>query len=216
MAQCGRNAGQDGVGDPISTESITIAGYRALLERYKHSLNLVATTNEEIIDRGILEAAAYADILSEATPERGRIADLGSGAGLPAIVIAARLPTRTVYLIERRRRRVAFLRMAVAHLALANAKVIYGDATAIDLPPCHAVVAQAVGSLSDVYCATRRFQADRFLLVSRKGDEWPAEVGRLERRIGEAPELEADRPLGGHGRLIALRLSGGRPCRSSV
>jgi 16S rRNA (guanine527-N7)-methyltransferase len=50
--------------------------------------------------------------------------DLGSGAGLPGIVIAIARPDLQVGLVDSRRRRVAFLELAVAELALANATVL--------------------------------------------------------------------------------------------
>jgi 16S rRNA (guanine527-N7)-methyltransferase len=50
--------------------------------------------------------------------------DLGSGAGLPGIVLACALPDRSFRLVESRRRAVAFLELAVDRLALANVEVL--------------------------------------------------------------------------------------------
>ena len=48
---------------------------------------------------------------------------LGSGAGLPGIVVAVSRPSLAVQLVEARRARVAFLEMVVADLRLSNARV---------------------------------------------------------------------------------------------
>ena len=52
--------------------------------------------------------------------------DLGSGAGLPGIVVAIARPTLEVALVEIRRKAVAFLELAVENLALANVSVWAG------------------------------------------------------------------------------------------
>jgi 16S rRNA (guanine527-N7)-methyltransferase len=58
--------------------------------------------------------------LLRAGPLRGRLVDVGSGAGLPGIPLAAVLPALHVTLIEPRQKRVAFLEKVVRSLALAD------------------------------------------------------------------------------------------------
>ena len=192
-----------------------LAHYRNLLQTYRTTLNLVSPTNPAVIDEKLAEGGVYARLLERHTPPTDHIADLGSGSGLPGIVIAILQPDRAVHLIERRRRRVAFMRMAIAHLGLSNVSVHAGDASALDVPRCRAIVAQAVGTFEEIYCVTNSFHADEVLLVSRKGASWQHELDRLERRIsGHATEV-VERRLEGHGSLIGLRIAGGRTCRSS-
>jgi 16S rRNA (guanine527-N7)-methyltransferase len=59
-----------------------------------------------------------------------RIADLGSGAGFPGLVLAIALPRARVSLVDSVERKVAFLRSAVAALALENAHVVHARAEA--------------------------------------------------------------------------------------
>lgn len=67
--------------------------------------------------------------------ERDRDAyDLGSGAGLPGIVLAVARPSLSLKLVEPRRRRVALLELAVERLGLANAEVLPVRAEALDDP----------------------------------------------------------------------------------
>jgi 16S rRNA (guanine527-N7)-methyltransferase len=81
-----------------------------------------------------------------------RIADVGSGAGLPGLVLAAALPETRVDLIESIERKCAFLRDAIARMGLANASAVCersedwaagGGREAYD-----AVTARAVGPLA--------------------------------------------------------------------
>lgn len=75
-------------------------------------------------DRHILNCAVAADV-----PRGGdRVADLGSGAGLPGLVVAALRPELEVVLIESLARRSEFLAEAVAELGLANVSVHRGRA----------------------------------------------------------------------------------------
>lgn len=71
-------------------------------------------------DRHILNCAAVAPGL----PEGARVADLGSGAGLPGLVVAIARPDLRVTLIEPLLRRATFLSEAVAALGLGNVVVL--------------------------------------------------------------------------------------------
>lgn len=70
--------------------------------------------------RHLLNCAA----LVPALPMRGAVADVGSGAGLPGIVLALCRPTLTVTLVEPLARRVDFLREAVAALGLSSVEIV--------------------------------------------------------------------------------------------
>lgn len=52
--------------------------------------------------------------------------DLGAGVGLPGLVVAIARPWLTVHLVEVRRRRAAFLELAIERLGIPNASVIQG------------------------------------------------------------------------------------------
>ena len=52
--------------------------------------------------------------------------DLGSGAGLPGVVVAVAMPELAVGLVERRPRRAAFLELVITTLGLENASVVAG------------------------------------------------------------------------------------------
>ncbi|MFN2382578.1 MAG: RsmG family class I SAM-dependent methyltransferase, partial [Guyparkeria sp.] len=72
--------------------------------------------------------------------------DLGSGAGLPGVVVAARVAPREVWWVERRRRRATFLTQVAAHARLSSVRVVVDDVRRITRPPdgVATVTAQAV------------------------------------------------------------------------
>jgi len=75
-----------------------------------------------VIDAHIADAL----VALELEPVRGarRIADLGSGAGFPGLVLAAALPEAEVALVEANRRKCAFLERAVEAMGLGNVEVV--------------------------------------------------------------------------------------------
>jgi 16S rRNA (guanine527-N7)-methyltransferase len=77
-----------------------------------------------IWDRHLLNCAVVAELV----PARGVLADLGSGAGLPGIVLALLRPECDVLLVESMARRAAFLTECVAELGLPRVQVVRGRA----------------------------------------------------------------------------------------
>jgi 16S rRNA (guanine527-N7)-methyltransferase len=77
-----------------------------------------------IWDRHLLNCGVVAELV----PDRGRLADLGSGAGLPGLVLAMLRPQVEVILVEPMARRTAFLAECVYELDLANVRIERGRA----------------------------------------------------------------------------------------
>jgi 16S rRNA (guanine527-N7)-methyltransferase len=75
-------------------------------------------------DRHLLNCAVVADLL----PEAGELVDIGSGAGLPGVVLAMLRPGIRVVLLEPMLRRSVFLEECLARLDLPNATVVRGRA----------------------------------------------------------------------------------------
>lgn len=67
-------------------------------------------------------------LLGEAIPLGVDVCDIGSGAGLPGLVLALRRPDLSVTLVEPLLRRTTFLGEAVGRLALSNVEVVRGRA----------------------------------------------------------------------------------------
>lgn len=87
-----------------------------------------------------------------ALPAAGAIADLGSGAGIPGILIALLHPSARVVLVEASRKKAGFLGIAVRELGLANVEVACARAEQLGRDPAHrdrydAVTARAVADL---------------------------------------------------------------------
>ena len=106
-----------------------------------------------------------------------RIADLGSGAGFPGLVLAAALPAARVALVEANRRKAAFLDGAVEEMGLANVEVVpeRAEAWTAGLGTCDVVAARAVAPLAVLVEYAAPLLVDHGTLVAWKGRRDPAE-----------------------------------------
>lgn len=114
-----------------------------------------------------------------------RIADIGSGAGFPGLVLAAALPPAEVDLIESIGRKCDFMRRAIEASCIANAHVIEArseDLAAGDGREAYdAVTARAVGRLSTLAELAAPLLRDNGVLVAWKGKRDPDEEAQLDR-----------------------------------
>ena len=92
------------------------------IERFNPAYGLVKVRDRrELILKHILDSLAPFDIIASSKPMR--IADVGSGAGLPGIPLAICMPEAEFTLIERMGRRAGFLLNTLAALSLSNVRV---------------------------------------------------------------------------------------------
>ena len=121
--------------------------------------------------------------------EAGRIADIGSGAGFPGLVLAAALPGAHVDLIEATRRKCEFIDRAIAAAGIANARVVWerAESYADREPPdggreaYPAATARAVGRLSTLAELASPLLVLGGILVAWKGRRDPDEEAELQR-----------------------------------
>lgn len=193
-----------------------MAAYETLVRRYASALDLMSPEGLRQLPRWIDEARRATDLVARLSPAPVHAMDVGSGVGLPGVVLAAALPELVVELVERRRRRGAFLRMAVGAVDAPRAQVRVADARQADGPPVQLVTAQAVGDWRDVYAWTRHRHDDTVILVGRKGPGVDETVRALAEDVSTDLEVVEERPLQDRGTLLAVRLPGGLGCRSSA
>ncbi len=149
------------------------------------------------VEAHIIHAARFADALRPTAD----VLDLGSGGGMPGLVLAALHPDLMVVLLDARTNRTDFLARAVGRLGwAARVTVVAGQAETLGRSPdwrgrCSAVVARSFGSPSVTAEDAAPFLAvGGQLLVSEPPDSsagrWPAAGLAL---VG----LEADEPMEG-------------------
>jgi 16S rRNA (guanine527-N7)-methyltransferase len=178
--------------------------YLALLAKWNRVYKLTAVDDpERIISHHLLDSIAVLAELERVVPGLGRLADVGSGAGLPGLPLAMVRPAWHVALVESSHKKTSFLRQAVVELGITNVEVVAQRAE--NWHPPHAfdvVISRAVSDLADFARVAGHLCAVGGRLAAMKGlhphDEiaqlsaaWTAErVARLT-----VPGLAAERHL---------------------
>ena len=127
-----------------------LSSYIKELLFFNPTLKLVGDKDENgIVVRHILDSAAGYGCFQRYTKPGDTIADLGSGSGLPGVVLAILMDDRNLVLVERMQRRVGFLRGVVAKLKLGNARI--EDKDIHDIRESYsAITCRAFHPLSDI------------------------------------------------------------------
>jgi len=147
--------------------------YLALLTRWNARINLVGPTPPEgWWARHVEDALQLAPLLPDGD---GPIADLGSGAGLPGLILAAVSP-RPMHLVESDQRKCAFLREAAREMALPQVIIHPTRIEATRLPPLAAVTARALATLGVLLGHAHRLLAPGGIALFPKGRNAEAEL----------------------------------------
>jgi len=149
-------------------------------------------------DRHLLNCAVVAELIEQ---RRGTLVDLGSGAGLPGLVLAMVLPDTAVTLLEPMERRCRFLAECVTELGLANVSVLRGRAEDVTIR-ADVVTARAVAPLPRLAELAMGVVRPGGMVLAIKGRTAAEELkaaGSVLRRIGAR---DAQVVRAGHGKVI--------------
>jgi 16S rRNA (guanine527-N7)-methyltransferase len=133
-------------------------------------------------------------VVSEKLGIGASVVDVGSGAGLPGIVLAVVRPDLRITLVEPLARRTAFLSEAVERLGLSSAvTVLRGRAEEVRLDPADVVTARAVAPLDRLarWCLPLAAVGGRMLALkgSSAADEVALHAAEVRRLGGSTPEV---------------------------
>ena len=185
--------------------------YANLISKWNRVYNLTALRQQEtILTHHLLDCLAIINPLANWAKENGlahpNILDVGSGAGLPGLVIAICQPDWNIHTIDTVGKKAAFMQQVAAQLQLKNVAVHHGRVETLgqqnpmrfDL-----ITSRAFSSLSDFLIWTNSVRATTGMWVAMKGklpdlselaelaDDFHVEcIQRLS-----VPQLQADRCL---------------------
>jgi 16S rRNA (guanine527-N7)-methyltransferase len=194
---------------PVPPEAADVFG--GALDQARRYAELLATDGvtcgligpretERLWDRHLLNCA----VVSELLPERGVLVDIGSGAGLPGVVLAMLRPSLRVILLEPLLRRSVFLEECVAELALSNATVL--RARAEDKAAAHIeadfATARAVAPLDRLAGWAVRLLRPGGQLLAIKGQSADEEITAAQPVLSRLGVRSAEVLQAGHGRVV--------------
>lgn len=162
-------------GVDVSRETIEqLQIFGALIEKWTKRINLIApNTVPDIWDRHIVDSA---QVYQYADPSWAHWVDLGSGGGLPGLVIAILDPSkRPVTLIESDTRKCLFLNTVRRELNL-NVTVLNERIDAVSIPPADILSARALAPLQDLLGFTANLLKPSGTALFSKGIKYEEEL----------------------------------------
>jgi 16S rRNA (guanine527-N7)-methyltransferase len=192
--------------DMSATQKQKLLDYVAMLGKWNAVYNLTAIRDpKQMLIQHILDSLA---LVPAVVARRARTAlDVGSGGGLPGIVLAIALPDLHVTLNDIVHKKTAFQSQAKAQLGLPNLAVVTGRVEA--LRPGHEVpekfdviVSRAFAELADFVTLSRHLVTDGGRILAMKGVRPDGEIERLPAGASAesvvrltVPMLDAERHL---------------------
>lgn len=163
-------------GRDVSRETVErLERYRLMVAEESARQNLISkTTLANFWNRHVLDSAQ----LLRFAPRGARWADVGSGAGLPGVVLAC-FGTERVTLIEPRRLRAQFLEEVVRSLAL-DAQVHHGKVESVT-GTFDVITARAVASLGKLLDISQHLSTGKTLFLFPKGKSAQSELAEARR-----------------------------------
>jgi len=173
--------------------------YSKLILRYRDTARLTSLRSRKQIEEVLIaESLQLLRLLSPG--EKTTVADVGTGAGIPGIVLAIAEPALELTLFERSARKAAFLRIALAELGLAEVEVVQEDVSRLPqgLYSFEVVVSRGAAPLPRLLGLAAKLLAEGGCLLG-----FTSEEGRRRMAAQLAPGFQPDK-------MVDYRLSGGR------
>jgi 16S rRNA (guanine527-N7)-methyltransferase len=192
--------------DLSDTQTDKLLDYVALLAKWNAVYNLTAIRDpRQMLIQHILDSLSIVPHLVGLGASS--VLDVGSGGGLPGIVLAIVLPDWTVTLNDIVHKKTAFQAQAKAELGLANLSVVTGRVETLqpgtEVPArFDVIVSRAFAELADFVTLARHLVADGGAIWAMKGIRPEGEIERLPTGAHvetvirlTVPSLEAERHL---------------------
>jgi 16S rRNA (guanine527-N7)-methyltransferase len=155
-----------------------LENYAALIRQWNPRINLVApSTIENLFERHINDCL---QITQHADPQEGIWADIGSGGGLPGLVMAVCYRSRPVdfVLVESDQRKATFLRTVIRVLGLDSASVKTARVEQLDPLNAAYISARALAPLPRLMPYLSRHLAEDGQAWLMKGRQWQDEISQ--------------------------------------
>ncbi|NWJ40326.1 MAG: class I SAM-dependent methyltransferase [Geothrix sp.] len=148
--------------------------FLVLLDKWNRTHALTALPPGERREELLLDAAALLPSLAP-LPAGAKVADLGTGMGCPAVVLALARPDLQVLGVDASTKKLAFLRQVAMELPVPNLKAVHGRLE--DLPDLDADwgTAKALAPLGSLVAWWERHGKPEAPFFALKGPDWEAE-----------------------------------------
>ena len=186
-----------------------IREYFELLKKWNRHINLTAADDEERFESTHVEDARF---LLAHLGNAGTLIDLGSGAGIPGMLVKIWRPDIEVTLLDSTRKKVSFCGEAIRRLGLAGIRAAWGRAEdermRRALGVYDVVVSRATWELGEFLEMALPYAAEKGRIIAMKGPRWEEELSAAAGVLEKTPlALEGAHPYslpGGKTRCILV------------
>lgn len=164
---------------PRPAQAQALLKYLDLLLHWNATYNLTA-----VRERSAMLTHHLADCLAVVPPvarkmPQGRVLDVGSGGGLPGVVLAIMLPDLEVTCVDTVGKKVAFVRQVAGTLQLQNLRAVHARVESLADAPFDLIISRAFASLSEFTLLSRPLLASDGNWMAMKGKQPDAELAVL-------------------------------------
>ena len=192
---------------PIDEQRIAkLLRYIDQLQRWNRTYNLTAVRDPgEMLVQHVFDSLAVVKPLDEALPAaNAKLMDVGSGGGLPGVVLAVLRPAWHVECVDAVEKKTAFIQQMSSALELPNLEARHARVETLPPADCDIVISRAFASLADFANLAGSHVKNGGSLVAMKGKTPEAEIQALQQQGAwlvknietlQVPELDAERCL---------------------
>lgn len=152
-----------------SSQCAKLLAYGDLILKWNKVYNLTALRDAaQVLTHHLLDSLSIIAPLQRQCPKVARLLDVGSGAGLPGVVIAIMRPDVSVTCVDAVAKKAAFLRQVSAELSLPNLNGMHARVEAMG-GKYDVISSRAFASLADFYAGSGQLLAPEGVWMAMKG-----------------------------------------------
>ena len=194
--------GSQALGLELSDEALNLLlKYQDALVLWNKAYNLTAIRDpKEMLVKHLLDSLSILKDLPA-----GRLLDIGTGGGMPGMIIALCQPERDCVLLDSNGKKIRFLKQFIADLKLKNVVAVQtrveNEDSIRELGQFDVVTSRAFASLTDFVAASKPFMHEQSIIASMKGLIPADEIEALKDELSceiielEVPRLDEQRHL---------------------
>jgi len=200
--EAGLRAGAQALGLVLSDEQTQrLLDYTALIQKWNKVYNLTALRDpSDMLTHHLLDSlTAIAPLSRHTQGQATRVLDVGSGGGLPGVVLAICMPELNVSCVDTVAKKAAFVQQVAVSLKLPNLRGIHARVESLT-DPYQVICSRAFASLPDFVTWSRPALAEGGVWMAMKGkhpqdeiDALPADVKVFHVEPLTVPGLDVER-----------------------
>lgn len=162
-----------------------LLAYLALLQKWNRVYNLTAVREPgAMLTQHLVDSLSLVDPLRRHTQGRAlRLMDVGSGGGLPGVVLAIVMPELTVVCVDAVTKKTSFIQQVAAELRLGNLRAEHARVENLKTEPFDVITSRAFASLLDFTRLTRQHLKPEAIWLAMKGQLPQEEIDALPATI---------------------------------